>query len=222
MKRPVVFLVADKNMNEVFRAFLERDGFHHQLRCGHFDFHEKRDLFRHPRSDPGVYNEAHVFLAPYVQTHERAVVVLDAAWDGAPAGGARQIESDISKRLANSWEKFKVIVIDPELENWIWITQQLPDHRIVIHDLVASSFKYRANQPLKEFLQERGNWRDDIQKPKDPKAAVERVLRLTNTPRSSSLYRNIVRGASVARCQDPTFQALLETLQQWFPPEWTR
>ncbi|QDU02410.1 hypothetical protein V6x_21130 [Gimesia chilikensis] len=222
MKRPVVFLVADKNMNEVFKAFLERDGFHHQLQCGHFDFNEKQDLFRHPRNDPGVYNEAHVFLAPYIETHERAVVVLDAAWEGGPKGGAAEIKSHIEEQLAKAWEKFKVIVIEPELENWMWITQEQPDRSVAVHQLVAESFKYRADQPLKEFLQEDDNWRDDTNKPRPPKEAVERVLRLTNTPRSSALYRKIVRSASVARCQDESFLELVEVLRDWFPPEWAQ
>ena len=218
MKRPIIFLVADKNMNEVFKTFLQRDQFHRSLGCGGFEFDEKRDLVRHPRKDPGVYNEAHVFLRPYLATHERAVVVLDAEWDGSP--GSQTIHDDISGRLAaERWEEFAVIVIDPELENWIWVTQTQPDSSIGVHDLVVSSFNYRSDQPLKEFLQERDNWREDIEKPKQPKEAVEKVLRLTNTPRSSALYRKIVCRASVTGCVDPAFQELVAVLRQWFPLE---
>ena len=46
MKRDIVFLVADKNMEEVFSAFLSRDGFHHSLGCDPFKFDADQDVHR--------------------------------------------------------------------------------------------------------------------------------------------------------------------------------
>ena len=39
------------------------------------------DIFRHPRHDPGVFNEASDFLVSYISSHTRALVLLDATWD---------------------------------------------------------------------------------------------------------------------------------------------
>ncbi|MFB3133348.1 MAG: hypothetical protein ACE10K_12585, partial [Rhodothermales bacterium] len=53
-------------------------------------------------------------------------------------------------------------------------------------------------------------------KPQRPKEAVEAVLRATDTPRSSSLYRQLAQKVSLNRCDDPAFLKLKSTLQEWF------
>ena len=70
-----------------------------------------------PTKDPGVYGTAHELLRPYERSHQRAVVIVDADWDGSP--GAAAIREHISQRLADGWKEFAVIVIEPELEAWL-------------------------------------------------------------------------------------------------------
>ena len=49
-------------------------------------------------------------------SHQRAVVILDADWDGSPGAPAIQGARQPASRGGGS--EFAVIVIDPELEAW--------------------------------------------------------------------------------------------------------
>lgn len=208
MKRECIFLLADHTMSEVFKAFLQRDKFHQSLGCGAFTFDPKQDIFVDELgNDPGVYNRAHLLLESFQNSHSRAVVVLDAAWEGSP--GAEMIINGIETNLRSRWEHYAVVVIDPELEAWIW---QDNDH-------VANAFHYRSPLSLREWLKQSGDWPEGCAKPPDPKAAVEKVLRHTRTPRSAALYRNVVNRISTRGCTDPAFVRLVETLRAWFPGE---
>jgi hypothetical protein len=51
---------------------------------------------------------------------------------------------------------------------------------------------------------------------KPEKEAVEAILRLTKTARSSSLYRDLARKVRFQGCTDPTFVKLRTIMQQWF------
>lgn len=214
MKRDIVFLVADKNMEEVFSAFLSRDKFHHSLGCDEFKFDAGLDIHRHPRKDPGVYNEADAFLETYRDSHYCAVVVLDSEWEGSP--GAEKIRTKLEADLKDRWERFAVIVIDPELEQWVWISRKGADNAHEVHPHVVSCLKYAKDKPLHQWLRENDNWDEERVKPKRPKDAVEQILKQSRTPRSSAIYRNIVERVSVNGCQDIAFQALVVKLQEWF------
>ncbi len=205
-KRDCIFLVADRTMAEVFKGFLEREEFHRSLGCGAFDFDPSQDLIVES-SDPAVFHRAHLLLEPYQRSYRHALVALDAAWGGSP--GAAAITAGIEEKLRSRWEHCAVIVIDPELEAWIW--QDSPH--------VATAFRYRAKRLLREWLRDTGDWPADASKPPDPKAAVEKVLRYTRTPRSAAVYRRIVSRISVRSCGDPAFNKLAETLRRWFSAE---
>jgi hypothetical protein len=208
MKRDCVFLLADHTMAEVFKAFLGRTQFHQSLGCGAFTFDPNHDIVvDEAGNDPGVYNRAHLLLEPYQNSYHRAVVVLDAAWEGSP--NATAIATGIEENLRGRWENYIVVVIDPELEVWIWQDNQ--------H--VAEAFRYRGNPPLREWLKQSGDWPEGHTKPTDPKAAVEKVLRYTRTPRSAAVYRKVVSRISVHSCTDPAVRKLVERLRMWFPAE---
>ncbi|MBK8966448.1 MAG: hypothetical protein IPM36_07165 [Lewinellaceae bacterium] len=53
-------------------------------------------------------------------------------------------------------------------------------------------------------------------KPIQPKEAFEAAIRLCNTPRSSSLYRQIASRASYRNCQDSAFQKMISHIKAWF------
>ena len=50
-------------------------------------------------------------------------MILDADWDGSP--GAEKIREHISGNLRVQWEESVVVVIEPELESWIWVTSEV-------------------------------------------------------------------------------------------------
>jgi hypothetical protein len=204
-----VFLLADRNIQATFEGFLGRPRFHYSLGTGAFDW-DRRDLIVDEGSDPGVYRRAHETLRPFLRTHRHALIVLDEAWAGSP-GAARIRHHIVSAMVKNGWdrERFEVVVIVPELESWIW--QDKPD--------IDEALGFRGPGSLREFLQGQGIWPEGQTKPEDPKEILERILRDSRTPRSSSIYRKITSRVSVKSCTDSSFQEMLAALRNWFPPE---
>lgn len=166
------------------------------------------DIFRHPRKDPGVYKEAPQFLRTYQKQYDHALVVLDSEWAGAP-GDAVYLRDNLRQRLYNNgWEanNAEVIVIDPELEIWVWSDSPV----------VAEELRTTWNE-IKCFAQQHGYWTQDQQKPSRPKELLDAILRQQDRPRSSALFQTFAARVGLTRCQDEAFMRLRQTLQNWFP-----
>src|SRR5438309_1338713 len=121
--RDCVFFTADSTMKQALLGFLTRnDCFaHYNLGTAPFAFDPNEDLFSSATMDPGTYTTGEKLLTPFQKLHRHAILMLDADWDGSP--GAETIRTDLTERiLASGWsaDAFKVIVIEPELEAWIW------------------------------------------------------------------------------------------------------
>lgn len=208
--RDCIFLVADSNMEAAFNGFLGREQFHLSLQCGPFEFDSRKDLVvASGDNDPGLYTRAHELLRPYTTTHAHAVVVLDSEWEGSP--GSDAILTHITSQLLSSgWneDNCKVIVIDPELENWIW--QKNPH--------VARALGLESASHFTSIISS-AEWPENQNKPNQPKEVLERILEEKRIPRSSSIYRNITSKVSINGCQDDAFLLLKTTLQNWFSYE---
>ena len=74
-----------------------------------------------------------------------------------------------------------------------------------------------GGQPLRKWLAEAGQWPTSLEKPADPKSAMENLLRAVRRPLKSELFIEVAGRASVDRCQDRAFQKFRATLQRWFP-----
>jgi hypothetical protein len=205
-RRDVVFLLADGAMEQMLCGFFAREQFHVRLGCGAFDFDPRQDIIVAPTKDPGVYNTARELLQQQEQLHERAVVILDADWKGSP--GAEAIQARITESLTGVWDEFAVIVIEPELEAWIW--QGSNPH-------VAPAFKCPST--YRDLLRESGHWPDDARKPPDPKAALTHLRRRHRADKSNAAFRRLAGFISVKGCADPAFGQLQSTLQKWFAPQ---
>lgn len=206
--RDCVFLLADKNMEGAFAGFFMREGFYLSLGIQHFTFDRTRDTLVASGNDPDVYTRAHELLRSYRRTHRFAVIVLDNDWDGSP--GVEMIQNNIQENMTGSgWrrDRFEVVVIDPELENWIW--QDSPH--------VTSAFRFTQHSSLRQWLGEQGLWDAGAAKPADPKRAVDVTLRTARVPRSAAIYRQITSRISIQGCTDPAFHRLRDALQRWFP-----
>lgn len=125
------------------------------------------------------------------------------------------IQQETEKLLArNGWEdRAKVIVVEPELEAWVW------------GDVKALSrcIAWRDDGPsLREWLADQCLWARDDPKPYDPKEAMKQALGQVPSRRrprlTGRLFLDIARSAKLDRCQDPAFQELVATLRRWFPP----
>jgi len=100
-----------------------------------------------------------------------------------------------------------VVVIDPELEIWVFAKSRHVAEIIASGDaesLQAIWQKYSVAGELK---------------PQKPKEAMEEVLRQKRIPRSSSLFRQLAERVSLRDCTDRSFVRLREVLKKWFPSE---
>lgn len=209
--RDCIFLLADTNMQAAFEGFFTRKGFHQSLDCGNFDFDPRQDIrVASGDNDPGLYTRGHELLRPFLRSHRRAVVVLDSEWDGSP--GKDGITDHLTGQIAaTGWsdDRFIVIVIDPELENWIW---QQNDH-------VARGLGFGDCNELMADTDLQTVWPLGQAKPFSPKKILESLLRKKRIPRSSAIYKQITSQVSVKHCQDAAFQRLREAFRIWFPKE---
>ena len=210
--RDIVFLVADLSMQEALRGFLTRSDFHRSYNFGvrPFDFDPSQDLFYAAGlNDPGMYTEGHGILAPFQRTHRHAIVIQDAEWDGSP--GAASICADLTAKIAaTGWprERFRVICIEPELENWIWQR----------NNRVAEPLGFASVDEMIAAVRAEGlEWADGYPKPLRPKEALEAVVRRRGIGLSSSVHRSITERVSLNGCQCPALLGLRDALLQWFP-----
>lgn len=210
-KRDCLFFVADKNIEAIVAGCLERPHAHTRLGCRAFQFNTSLDLkVAHGQNDCGIYKIANALLQPYASSHHRVVVILDSAWNGTP--GANAIKQAVEAHCVNAgWlpNTSCAIVIDPELENWVW-----QDNAHVLRAL-SSELSYNK---LRQELVSKLFWREGESKPHQPKEAVEFVLRQNRVPRSSALYKKLASQVSSDGCIDEAFLNLKTTLRTWFPP----
>lgn len=199
--KDLVSLVADKNMHFALNGAL-----------GRFDSLEIRPIsfdFRiHLGRDGGARKSGCEVLALEKHRFHHALLVLDFDGSGTDLPDAITLEGELDNRLRAQWgNSAKAIVIEPELDVWMWGA----DNAIqpVIH--------WDRDQPIREWLRLQGFAFNDKEKPVLPKEALRRALRAVRLPRSSAVYQAIAERISLRRCNDEAFQRLLQTLRTWFP-----
>lgn len=201
MKKDLIVLVADKDMQYSLKGLLERT---QAIGIREIDY----DIFIHPERDPGVFHKAGIFLRNYTNDYDYAMVFLDREGSGQENKSATEIADKIRNDLnINGWmSRNEVIVFDPELEIWVWVNSpHLPRNT-----------GWESLEAIRSFLKEVGFWPEDRSKPVHPKEAFEQLLQNKRIPRSSSIYYQIASSASFRSCTDPTFHHFLSTLQNWF------
>lgn len=207
-KRPLVILVADGTMRAVFQSFFRRSHFHRTLQCQRFEFDAVRDVFNDPlHTDGGVCARCEELLRGYQRTHHCALVVIDQQF-GAERP-ASEVQQEMKARLSRSgWgDRVQVIVIDPELEVWLW--QDNPN--------VQQALNCRGG--FRQDLMSSGDWPVDSAKPLKPKATMQRLIRANRAGAPVAVYARIAEKVSVEGCVDGAFSTLRETLRSWFPAE---
>ncbi len=211
--RPLLFLVADKNMEGFVKGFFEREQWHLSIGCRAFDFDPTTDIrVATSDNDPGLYRRADDLLAPFGKTYEHVVVMIDQEWQGSP--GADDIRRRIQLHIENTgWEDETglALVVSPEIDIWLWTNTN--------HS--AKALGWPSWDRLHEALQKE-NWLSEPNqiKPTRPKEAAEWALKRgpKRRPRSSRIYHQVASRVSLKRCTDPALRILLTRLRQWFPP----
>ena len=197
----LVVLVADLDMEETVNALLDRP---EALAIRRLTFRVKRYTGR----DAGVRQDCVEFLRLYQKTHRYALVMFDLHGSGGEKVGREDLEANLKGKLRRSgWEnRADVIVLDPELETWVWSDSP--------H--VADSLGYKTQEDLREFLRGYGWQAPDRDKPAQPKEAMEAALRDTRRPRSAAIFGEIAARVTLGKCQDAAFLKFRAVLQNWF------
>ena len=200
--KDLVVLVADKNMQFALRGALERPkalG----IRPISYDFRT------HIGRDGGVRTTGSELLATERRRFAHALLVLDLEGSGAREGqNASELESLLDAELRPQWStNAKTIVIAPELDIWIWGTD----------NALKETLRWPLAQNIRAWLKDEGFELDVHGKPKQPKEALEAMVRIHRQPRSSALYEKVTRRISLKRCSDPAFHRLRVALRGWFP-----
>ncbi|WP_098023489.1 hypothetical protein [Streptomyces sp. st115] len=209
----MVFFVADRGMKAMIGAFLDRKDIHRKVGCGPFVFDGERDIKVSDNKDSELPVRAGALLQPWRGEYERAIVVMDHAYAGAPP--VVEIRKRISEQLEDFWPQYEVVVIEPELENWFW-----SDHTEVIKKALVWRPRKGDERTPRQVLEDAGLWIQGRDKPDDPKGAVEYLHRLKYTgPKNNGIFRRFAEQVpSVRGCTDASFRQLTAALAAWFPP----
>lgn len=196
-------LVADKNMDAAVSGLLSRP---EALGIRPI----APELIVHPAHDPGCFHDGVEFLRGLRSQAKHALILLDLAWQGVPAGSAAELEDQLEMSLSQAgmsdWAG--AVVIEPELEAWVFGRSRHIPTALGWH---ASGDEFRS------ALTAHGLWPVEDDKPPDPKAAMEWALRQVAIPRSSSIYRQLAATVGTKRCTDRAFVRFRGLLQAWFP-----
>lgn len=205
MKKLIV-LAADKSMKVCVEAVLGRP---HSLGIhplSNTDF----DVFVQPNYDSSVFLSGHEFLRSQAHRYQYAVAMCDRIGCGRESASRESLEQEMELKLAQSgWaNRSTAVVIDPELEVWMWADSPHVD------DIIG----WRGRRPpVREWLRVNGYLPPGQVKPNQPQKCLDRVLELSLKPRSSALFQAIAEKVSLSRCADPAFRKFADTLRRWFP-----
>jgi hypothetical protein len=198
--KDLFILVADKNMEYALKGAVARPK---ALGIRPVE----ADIRPHAGRDGGARKTGPELLALQRRLYRHALLVFDFEGSGTDLPNNETLEAELDARLEVRWGKdAKSIVIAPELEVWIWGSD----------NAVENAIDWPAGQGIRKWLLEKGFKFDPNSKPCRPKEALEAALNITRQPRSSTLFQNIASHISLARCNDNAFVRLRSRLQEWF------
>lgn len=197
----LVVLVADADQEATLRSLLT-------IRRAALRIREVNyAIYRHPARDAGVFHGAADFLVPFQRRYNHALVVLDCAWTGAPSDIDTLRKAVLERMHKSNWSEglCEVVAIHPELEAWVWAAS--PHVESVLRTTWDEIYTLADRQ---------GYWIKDQAKPHSPKELLDTLLRQKGQPHSSRIFEALARQVGLARCHDPAFVLLRDTLQRWF------
>lgn len=204
-EKDLVVLVPGKDEAETLNELLGR---HQALRMRPITW----QVLRHPDRDAGCRLKAAEFLRHEQSRHSHALVVFDREGCGQDHLPREELEEQVEQALRQSgWgDRAGVVVIDPELEAWVW--SDSPE--------VANSMGWiNRDDDLRSWLVAQSFLAEGEAKPARPKEAMDRVLREMRKRRSSAIFQKLAQNVGIQGCEDPAFRKLKRTLRQWFPAE---
>lgn len=200
--KDLIILVADQNMRDCIEGLIPK--LPHALKITPFTF----DIFVHPNRDPGCRTQSSDFLKSFQNKFRFGLVVFDKDGCGKELLSRSELETEVEATLfVTGWnDRVKVIVIEPELENWIWVrSPQLSE--IINWENIDTLYQWLANQ---NYLT------NESTKPNRPKEAFEAALYISKKRRSSSIYKQIASRISFKNCTDQSFLKFIQCMTDWF------
>lgn len=192
--KDLAILTADKDAEQTLKALLSKRQQSLGIRAIEYD------IFVHPERDSGVRTRCVDFLRAYANEYRYALVIFDYEGCGATAS-ASQLETQLEHELSVAgWQnRIAVVVIQPELESWIFspsshVIQVIADGQWSIYS------KYHPMQG----------------KPSRPKETMQQIMREAKVQWSSALFRELAEKVSLQGCTDSAFQKLVSVLRRWF------
>ncbi len=173
-------------------------------------------ITRHPNRDPGCRRQAASTTRGYVHDHQYALVLFDKEGCGDEGAERRCIQGAVEEDLSrNGWEnRSKVVVIEPELETWVWSTSPNVSKVLGWNE---------GTRVLRNWLRQQHLWPDGEAKPPDPKSALQRAMMEKGHRRPTvATFMALSRNVGLNACEDPAFQEMRDTLQEWFPASHVR
>ncbi len=173
-------------------------------------------FFTHPWRDSGCLHNAHVFLQAQAHRAAHALVLFDREGCGRESLSREQLELLVERNLAETgWrDRSAVIVLDPELEVWVWSDSPEVDTCLGWN---------RLSRSLRVEVQGQGYWSAGEPKPTRPKDALRWALREADKKPSAAIFEDLAKRVSFRRCADAAFHKLCTVLCNWFgkatPPE---
>jgi hypothetical protein len=199
--KDLFILVADKNAEFALKGALAR---HEALGIRPIQF----EIRPHVGHDGGVRTTGAEMLALQRSQYHHGLLVLDFEGSGTDKPTAISLEQELDAKLSIHWGKAaKAIVIEPELDIWVWGSD----------NAVENAIGWPPGKGVRDWLREKGFAFDVNEKPVRPKEALDAALNIPHQPRSSALYQHIASSISLAKCKDTAFVRLRNQLQAWFP-----
>jgi hypothetical protein len=200
--RDLVVLVADKDMEAAVRSLLTR---REALGIREVSY----EIYSHPSHDPGCRTDGPTFLRNFCRQFEHAIVLFDHEGSGADDIAPVDLEQNLEELLArNGWrDRAAAIVLDPELEIWVWTNSGEVDQVLGWSGRLPS---------LRQWLVEERYIATPSAKPSRPKEAFRHALRHVRKQPSSALFRQLAQRVSFRNCTDRAFQKLQDRLVTWF------
>jgi hypothetical protein len=202
--KDLVVVVPDSNTEQTLYGLLER---HKALQIRRIEYR----ILVHPERDPGVLQRGASLLAEIdaLNAFRYALLIFDREGCGREMLTSSELEQQVQQQLdASGWQgRSAVVVIDPELESWVFSTSP---HVV---DVFAGGDAEVFQRVVESFP------KTPLGKPQKPKEAVEKLLRQKAIVRSSALYKELASRVSLKGCIDPTFQRLCAILRSWFPQD---
>ena len=203
--KDLAILAADSQISQTLLGLLPR---HQALSIRPISI-ELGDIKVHPNKDAGCRKDGAAILRTLTRQYRHALLIFDHDGCGREVDSAIELENCLDTDLNRcGWnDRARTVVIDPELETWVWSPSLLVDEILGWSSRVPGLRKWLVQQSFVET---------EDQKPNRPKEAMLAALKEVRKLPSAALFKKLAARVTFQECQDRSFLRLRSTLNEWF------